>query len=377
MGKNNEALKEKINKLAIEWSELDHQVRNGDDSEQIRIKMHTIRQNIWIKVYEMFAGNQKIRHWVSDNKFTEDVVYVGKSEVLYDDFIDIIDSSLDASKQGRYDIDKSNNYIAYIHTLAGLRKNNKKGGSLKLVSRDTLNDESDSHNINIMSARDELFDSEIMEISDLNSANIIIDLVINFISDYEKYLPIERKELGKSHIKEIVAVESIYTYFIVWYIEQLKSFSSKRVVKNGKKVPESSWDMDEEDYEICCKYDVKFEYLRKRDYHIFKFLKLFFVSNLKEVEVDELKDLKIVIKRKLRENVDLSKRYETIKEYMSTDIELKGQKVARQWVSERYDAFFETLKKIKANKKQFGNMSRGILKRFLDKRVTLTNLCTP
>ena len=27
--------------------------------------------------------------------------------------------------------------------------------------------------------------------------------------------------------------------------------------------------------------------------------------------------------------------------------------------------------------KQFGNMSRGILKRFLDKRVTLTNLCTP
>ena len=29
------------------------------------------------------------------------------------------------------------------------------------------------------------------------------------------------------------------------------------------------------------------------------------------------------------------------------------------------------------NKEQFGNMSRGILKRFLDKRVTLTNLCTP
>ena len=29
------------------------------------------------------------------------------------------------------------------------------------------------------------------------------------------------------------------------------------------------------------------------------------------------------------------------------------------------------------SQKQFGNMSRGILKRFLDKRVTLTNLCTP
>ena len=28
-------------------------------------------------------------------------------------------------------------------------------------------------------------------------------------------------------------------------------------------------------------------------------------------------------------------------------------------------------------REQFGNMSRGILKRFLDKRVTLTNLCTP
>ena len=28
-------------------------------------------------------------------------------------------------------------------------------------------------------------------------------------------------------------------------------------------------------------------------------------------------------------------------------------------------------------RKQFGNMSRGILKGFLDKRVTLTNLCTP
>lgn len=349
MGKNNEVLKEKINKLAIEWSELDHQVRNGDDSEQIRIKMLTIRQNIWIKVYKMFAENQKIRHWVSDNKFTEDVVYVGKSEVLYNDFIDIIDSSLDTSSQGHYDIDESNNYIAYIHTLAGLRKNNKKGGSFKLVSRDALNEESDSHNINIMSTRDELFDSETMEISDLNSVNIVIDLVINFISDYEKYLPIERKELGKSHIKEIVAFESIYTYFIVWYIERLKSFSGKRVVKNGKKVPEPSWNMTEEDYEICCKYDVKFEYLRKRDYHIYKFLKLFFVSNLKEVEVEELKDLKIVIKRKLRENVDLNKRYEIIKEYMSNDIELKGQKVSRQWVSERYDEFFESLKKIKAN----------------------------
>ena len=43
---------------------------------------------------------------------------------------------------------------------------------------------------------------------------------------------------------------------------------------------------------------------------------------------------------------------------------------------------YNNVKKIKGtggyiNLKQFGNMSRGILKRFLDKRVTLTNLCTP
>ena len=38
----------------------------------------------------------------------------------------------------------------------------------------------------------------------------------------------------------------------------------------------------------------------------------------------------------------------------------------------------EILAKLKKSReKQFGNMSRGILKRFLDKRVTLTNLCTP
>ena len=38
----------------------------------------------------------------------------------------------------------------------------------------------------------------------------------------------------------------------------------------------------------------------------------------------------------------------------------------------------EILEKLKKSReKQFGNMSRGILKRFLDKRVTLTNLCTP
>ena len=36
--------------------------------------------------------------------------------------------------------------------------------------------------------------------------------------------------------------------------------------------------------------------------------------------------------------------------------------------------FYQPQKRVR---KQFGNMSRGILKRFLDKRVTLTNLCTP
>ena len=36
--------------------------------------------------------------------------------------------------------------------------------------------------------------------------------------------------------------------------------------------------------------------------------------------------------------------------------------------------FYQPGKRVR---KQFGNMSRGILKRFLDKRVTLTNLCTP
>ena len=38
--------------------------------------------------------------------------------------------------------------------------------------------------------------------------------------------------------------------------------------------------------------------------------------------------------------------------------------------------YFKSLD-IYSREEQFGNMSRGILKRFLDKRVTLTNLCTP
>ena len=350
MEKSNEALKEKINKLAIEWSELEHRIRNGDNSEQLRIKMETIWENIWCKMHELFAGNQKIRHWVSDNKFTEDVVYVGESEVLYGDFIDIIADSLDVSKKGHYDIDKSDNYIAYIYFLAGRRKNKNKGGNISIVSMDSGDDGSANLNVNKMTKSDMLLDSEITEQGDLNAINIIIDLVINYISDYEKYDSAKRKELGKTEIKELVGTESIYTYFIIKYVELIKSSSYKRTVINGKKVPEASWNMTEEDYEICCKYDVNFEYLKKRDYHIYKFLKLLFVSMLKESEPDELKDLKEIIKRKLREDVDLNKNTENITKYMSNDEELIGQKVSRQWVSGKYQKFLKLLNNLRLTK---------------------------
>ena len=201
-----------------------------------------------------------------------------------------------------------------------------------------------------MTKSDMLLDSEITEQGDLNAINIIIDLVINYISDYEKYDSAKRKELGKTEIKELVGTESIYTYFIIKYVELIKSSSYKRTVINGKKVPEASWNMTEEDYEICCKYDVNFEYLKKRDYHIYKFLKLLFVSMLKESEPDELKDLKEIIKRKLREDVDLNKNTENITKYMSNDEELIGQKVSRQWVSGKYQKFLKLLNNLRLTK---------------------------
>lgn len=71
---------------------------------------------------------------------------------------------------------------------------------------------------------------------------------------------------------------------------------------------------------------------------------------LKESEPDELKDLKEIIKRKLREDVDLNKNTENITKYMSNDEELIGQKVSRQWVSGKYQKFLKLLNNLRLTK---------------------------
>lgn len=108
------------------------------------------------------------------------------------------------------------------------------------------------------------------------------------------------------------------------------------------------------------------------------------ISANKRHETDELNEELIA-----EEKADLSFVWEAVKELPDTQRDVihlfyeEGYQTAeiaeilgRKEATIRSD-LKRARERLKTILKQFGNMSRGILKRFLDKRVTLTNLCTP
>ena len=115
--------------------------------------------------------------------------------------------------------------------------------------------------------------------------------------------------------------------------------------KYGEREKDLSKDMTDEELEMCCDNDVRFAYLKKRDYHIYKYMKLIFTSMLKRAEVEELINLREIIKRALREGIDLDKKQSLIVDYLSKDEEFNKDNVTRQWVSEREKKFTKLVRK--------------------------------
>ena len=66
---------------------------------------------------------------------------------------------------------------------------------------------------------------------------------------------------------------------------------------------------------------------------------------LKRAEVEELINLREIIKRALREGIDLDKKQSLIVDYLSKDEEFNKDNVTRQWVSEREKKFTKLVRK--------------------------------
>ena len=343
MGKSKEYNKEKqtfINNLARKWSDLNKKIKAGENSISNIAERHKYGTMIFGEVYDFFVGNESYKNWVFQGKFMEDVIFIGSQGLLADDFVDLILDSIDPTKSLSYDSNINDNYIAYLMWLMKKRRNNHKGGKLDVVIKDK---EADDEKKDVKEG--EKYEPVETEIAELDSKNFAIDLLVNCINAYEKSLTTEKRKERKVNIKEVIAFEVIYTFFIVHYIEDLKMPKESQSWKYGEREKDLSKDMTDEELEMCCDNDVRFAYLKKRDYHIYKYMKLIFTSMLKRAEVEELINLREIIKRALREGIDLDKKQSLIVDYLSKDEEFNKDNVTRQWVSEREKKFTKLVRK--------------------------------
>ena len=149
----------------------------------------------------------------------------------------------------------------------------------------------------------------------------------------------------KSISKTFMVFRMIFTFDIVNAIEAIKKYNIP-LSKLRRTEDNPHENITPEELELYCHSDEEFAFFKKRNYEIYRNMRLALVELLKEGNSEDFKDMLDIIRRCLREGVSLEKRQEYVAEGLAKDNEYSKEKVSRTTISKYVGLYMEAVKDV-------------------------------
>lgn len=325
---NNPDKEKLINEQATMWSKLNKEIKKGNCSESIKKEMKTIRDKIMVNVFSLYKKSYETNYETHKGFYTTDMITINKErkKISADKFYGVLVKSLSDSSSSGYDVDKNDNYMAYFRDRIGLRQRMNKKEIERMKEKNKI--------LNPISIYAKNEDDEEYLITDTREISERYEQPL-----YEGYIkllvPIMRlceTNLRNSSLtdnkktKRWLFFRMFYTFDIVKGIEDIKNsyIPPEKLIRKNENNHEN---ITPDDLEAYCDSYEEFNIFKKKNHEIYRNMRLALVEILKEGSIEEFTDLLVIVRRCLKEGVNLEKRQEYVGEGIAKDSDYNNEKV--------------------------------------------------
>lgn len=325
---NNPEKEELINKQATMWSKLNKEIKKGNCSESIKKEMKTIRDKIMVNVFSLYKKSYETNYETHKGFYTNDMITINKErkKISADKFYGVLVKSLSDSSSSGYDVDKNDNYMAYFRDKIGLRQRmnkkeiermKEKNKILNPISIYAKNEEGEEYLITDTREISERYEQPLYE--------GYIKLLVPIMRLCETNLRNSSLTDNKK-TKRWLFFRMFYTFDIVKGIENIKNsyIPPKKLIRTNENNHEN---ITPDDLEAYCDSYEEFNIFKRKNHEIYRNMRLALVEILKEGSIEEFTDLLVIVRRCLKEGVNLEKRQGYVEEGIAKDSDYDNEKV--------------------------------------------------
>ena len=336
----------KINKLAKRWSDLNQDLKTGVWNASKEKEMNVLSMDIISKVFSLYEKSYKRTNENHSGNYKTDMLTINRhgDKIAVKKFYNFLWQTVSTNSSSGYDANQNDNYLAYFRTILNVRcrdskkeieRERKKEEKVKIVPLYVHNKEGE-----------EVLLTDIMQISD-GSEQYTEEGYIKLLVPVMRLCEINlrnRNLTDNKKKKRWLFYRMHYTFDIVKGIEEIKTcyIPPSKLTRTEENPHEN---MTSQELEVYCRDNEEFSVFKKKNYEIYRNMRLALVEIMKEGNADDFTDMLVIIRRCLREGVNLNKRQEYLAQGLAKDDEFAEDDVSRTTINKYVNLYKEEILK--------------------------------
>jgi len=320
----------KINKLAKRWSDLNQELKAGDWNASKEKEIQDLSIEIITKVFSLYENSFKKTNENNSGKNKTDMITINRhgDKIAVEKFYNFLWQTVSTKSSSGYDASRNDNYLAYFRRILNERRKDSK----QEIERKRKKEEK----VQIVplyvhdKEGEEVLLTDIMQISD-GSEQYTEEGYIKLLVPVMRLCEINLRNSNLTDNKKKkrwLFYRMHYTFDIVKGIEEIKTcyIPPSKLIRTEKNPHEN---MTSQELEVYCRDNEEFSVFKKKNYEIYRNMRLALVEIMKEGNAEDFTDMLDIIRRCLREGVNLNKRQDYLAQGLAKDDEFAGDDVSR------------------------------------------------
>jgi len=320
----------KINKLAKRWSDLNQERKAGDWNASKEKEMSVLSMDIISKVFSLYENSYKRTNGNHSGKYETDMITINRNgvKIAVEKFYKFLRDTVSTKSSSGYDASRNDNYLAYFRRILNERRKDSK----QEIERKRKKEEK----VQIVplyvhdKEGEEVLLTDIMQISD-GSEQYTEEGYIKLLVPVMRLCEINLRNSNLTDNKKKkrwLFYRMHYTFDIVKGIEEIKTcyIPPSKLIRTEENPHEN---MTSQELEVYCRDNEEFSVFKKKNYEIYRNMRLALVEIMKEGNAEDFTDMLDIIRRCLREGVNLNKRQDYLAQGLAKDDEFAGDDVSR------------------------------------------------
>lgn len=320
----------KINELAKRWSELNQELKAGDWNASKEKEIQDLSIEIIAKVFSLYEKSYKRTNENNSGKNKTDMITINRhgDKIAVKKFYNFLWQTVSTNSSSGYDASQNDNYLAYFRRMLKVRRKDSK----KEIERERKKEEK----VKIVplyvhdKEGEEVLLTDIMQISD-GSEQYTEEGYIKLLVPVMRLCEINLRNSNLTYNKKKkrwLFYRMHYTFDIVKGIEEIKTcyIPPSKLIRTEENPHEN---MTSQELEVHCRDNEEFSVFKKKNYEIYRNMRLALVEIMKEGNAEDFTDMLDIIRRCLREGVNLNKRQDYLAQGLAKDDEFAGDDVSR------------------------------------------------